>query len=96
MASKDITDVLQSIDPTSKDVTFSFSNDSRARTRRDKNGATLDISMLHPKSRASSSIIMSTAGSDDEETGRRSEEAETVQMMTIKSEGDNGSTEVRT
>ncbi|UZJ52688.1 hypothetical protein CBS101457_002008 [Exobasidium rhododendri] len=108
MASKDLTDALQSIDATSKEVTFSFSNTSKAASKQAGSTA-FHNSILMQQSRAASSIIMSTAGSrsegggggggggeEEEEEGGdgNTRELGTVQMMMIKSEGDNGSTEL--
>lgn len=99
MASKDITEALQSIDTSAKEVTFSFNVSSRDQTKHKK--AEMSQEGQRMPSRGASSIIWSTAEEEDEGEEERStrrgdvSSKEPIQRMRIRSEGISGSTEVR-
>lgn len=110
MASKDLTEVLQSIDTSSKHVSISFqvaSQQSSARLpskgEKGQSGEDTITSLADPVSvsdsthAGSASMILATAESDDDEEvapPRISQAAASVPMMMIQSEGDSGSTQV--
>ena len=109
MASKDLTEVLQSIDTSSKHVSISFQVASQLSSARlpskgekGQSGEDTITSLADPVSVSDSthagaaSMILATAESEDEEVAppRISRAAASVPMMMIQSEGDSGSTQV--
>jgi hypothetical protein len=102
MASKDLTEALQSIDNSTKEVTFSFLHSTRqAIKQRQRHSIAPSQDPGGRQMRGASSIILSTAEEDEEDDERYSHQDrngvdgnDTIQMMRIRAEGVSGSTEV--
>lgn len=101
MASKDLTEALQSIDTSTQEVSISFMDAYDRRSngldkRGNRRAGSLSNSAYDQQAnRGSSSVIFSNNEQDDEDDDEmQSRRQETIQMMQIKAEGDTGSIEV--